>query len=149
MVHHQVGYDAAKKLKGRKRFTLVDTLGLLLAVEVVAARVPERQGGKHLLKQLHQEQRCPRLQCIWVDGGYSGADFMRWVFDVCWWVIEVVQRQANSSGFVVLPKRWTVERTYGWMHWCRRLNVDHERLPESSESFIYIAMIWLMVRRLA
>ena len=149
MVHHQVGYDGVKKLKGRKRFTLVDTLGLLLAVDVVAASVPEREGAKQFLKQVHQEQRFPHLMHIWVDGGYGGPDFVGWVRQMCWWVIEVVLRKQGRSGFTVLPRRWVVERTYGWLHWCRRLNVDYERLAQSSESFIYIAMIRLMVRRLA
>jgi putative transposase len=76
----QEGYDGGKHIKGRKRFTLVDTLGLLIAVRVVAGSVPERQGAKHLLNQLHQErQRLPRLVRIWVDGGFSGEDFLHWV----------------------------------------------------------------------
>jgi hypothetical protein len=77
MVHEAVGYDADKKIKGRKRFTLVDTLGLLIAVPVVAGNVPEREGAKQLLQQVHQErQRLPRLVRIWVDGGFSGEDFL-------------------------------------------------------------------------
>lgn len=150
MVDHAVGYDAAKKIKGRKRFTLVDTLGLLIAVRVVAANVPERLGAKQLLNQVHQERhRVPRLIRIWVDGGFSGEEFLMWVMDTCYWLIEVVLRREGAKGFVLLPKRWTVERTYGWLHWCRRLNVDYERLPVSSEAFIHIAMIRLMLRRLA
>lgn len=150
MVQHAVGYDGGKKIKGRKRFTLVDTLGLLIAVRVVAAHVGEREGAKQLLQQLHQQRhQVPRLVCIWVDGGFSGEDFLRWVMDTCRWIIEVVLRPDGSKGFVLLPRRWTVERTYGWLHWCRRLNLDYERLPASSEAFIYIAMIRLMLRRLA
>lgn len=150
MVDEAVGYDAAKKLKGRKRFTLVAPLGLLIAVRVVAANVPEREGAKQLLNQLNQERhRVPRLVRIWIDGGFSGEAFLRWVMDTCRWIIEVVLRPQTAQGFVVLPKRWTVERTYGWLHWCRRLNVDYERLPTSSEAFIHIAMIRLMLRRLA
>lgn len=150
MVHHHVGFDAAKLIKGRKRFTLVDTLGLLIALKVVAADVPEREGAKQLLTQLHQERhRVPRLMTIWVDGGFSGADFLCWVMDLGRWLIEMILRPQGSKGFVLLPKRWTVERTYGWLHWCRRLNLDYERLPQSSEAFIYIAMIRLMLRRLA
>lgn len=150
MVHQAVGYDAGKKTKGRKRFTLVDILGLLIAVQVVAANVPERQGAKQLLKQVNQErQRVPRLVRIWVDGGFSGEDLLHWVMDTFRLILEVVLRPEGSQGFVLLPKRWTVERTYGWLHWCRRLNVDYERLPTSSEAFIHIAMIRLMLRRLA
>ncbi|HEY9880724.1 MAG TPA: IS5 family transposase [Leptolyngbyaceae cyanobacterium] len=150
MVHQAVGYDGAKKIKGRKRFTLVDTMGLLLSVTVVAAGVPERDGAKQLLAKVHQErQRLPRLVLIWADGGFSGQDFMRSVMDTFRLIWEVVLRPEQAQGFVLLPKRWTVERTYGWLHWCRRLNLDYERLPQSSESFIYIAMIRLMLRRLA
>jgi transposase len=150
MVHQAVGYDAGKKIKGRKRFTLVDTMGLLIAVRVVAASVPERQGAKQLLEGLHQERyRVPQLVRIWVDGGFSGEDFVHWVIDTFRWILEVVLRPENAKGFVLLPRRWTVERTYGWLHWCRRLNVDYERLPASSEAFIHIAMIRLMLRRLA
>jgi transposase len=150
MVHEAVGFDGGKKIKGRKRFTLVDTLGLLIAVHVVAADVPEREGAKRLLQKVHHRRhQLPRLVRIWVDGGFSGADFCHWVMDSFLWVIEVVLRPEGVRGFVLLPKRWTVERTFGWLHWCRRLNVDYERLPASSEAFIYIAMIRIMLRRLA
>ena len=150
MVSQSVGYDGAKKRKGRKRFTLVDTLGLLIGVQVVAANVPERAGAKQLLHTVHRERdQWPRLSLIWVDGGFSGEAFICWVFDTFRWILEVVLRTDTMKGFVVLPRRWTVERTYGWLHWCRRLNVDYERLPASSEAFIYLAMIRLMLRRLA
>jgi transposase len=150
MVHEAVGYDAGKHLKGRKRFSLVDTLGLVMALQVVAGNVPEREGAKQLLTQVEQErQRFPRLVRIWVDAGFSGVDFAQGIMDNFRWVVEVVSRPEGTQGFVLLPKRWTVERTYGWLHWCRRLNVDYERLPASSEAFIYIAMIRLMLRRLA
>jgi putative transposase len=150
MVNQAVGYDAGKKTKGRKRFTLVDTFGLLMAVKVVSASTPEREGAKQLLQQVQQErQRLPRLVRIFVDGGFSGEDFLHWVMDTFCLILETILRPQASKGFVLLPKRWVVERTYGWLHWCRRLNVDYERLPESSEAFIYIAMIRLMLRRLA
>lgn len=150
MVHEAVGYDAGKQVKGRKRFTLVDTFGLLMAVHVVAASVPEREGAKQLLDKVENERhRFPRLVRIWVDGGFSGKDFCQWVMDTFCLIWEVVLRPEAAKGFVLLPKRWMVERTYGWLHWCRRLNVDYERLPESSEAFIHIAMIRLMLRRLA
>lgn len=150
MVSNSVGYDAGKKTKGRKRFTMVDTLGLLLMVKVVAADIQERDGAKQLLTQMNKERhRVPRLTRIWFDGGFSGLDFLHWVMDICHWIVDVVLRPNGSKGFVLLPKRWTVERTYGWLHWCRRLNLDYERLPSSSEAFIHIAMIRLMLRRLA
>jgi transposase len=150
MVSESVGYDAGKKIKGRKRFTMVDTLGLLLIVKVVAADIQERDGAKQLLTEMNKERhRVPRLARIWFDGGFSGPDFQHWVMDICHWIVDVVLRPNGSKGFVLLPKRWTVERTYGWLHWCRRLNIDYERLPASSEAFIHIAMIRLMLRRLA
>jgi putative transposase len=150
MVNQSVGYDAAKKLKGRKRFTLVDTLGLLMMVRVFAANVPEREGAKQLLKQVHIERaRFPRLIRIWVDAGFSGVNFLHLIMDLFGWILDVVLRPNQQKGFVLLPKRWTVERTYGWLHWCRRLNLDYERLPASSEALIHIAMIRLMLRRLA
>jgi putative transposase len=150
MVNQAVGYDCAKKIDGRKRFTLVDTLGLLMAVHVVAANVAERSGAKQLLHKVHQQRQCfPRLARIWVDQGFSGQDFFRWVIDTFRWILEAVLRPDGAQGFVLLPKRWVVERTYGWLHWCRRLNVDYERLPASSEALIPIAMIRIMLRRLA
>ncbi|MEW6499470.1 MAG: IS5 family transposase, partial [Cyanobacteriota bacterium] len=106
MVHQAVGYDGGKKIKGRKRFTLVDTLGLLIAVRVVAASVPEREGAKQLLLTLHQERhRVPHLARIWVDGGFSGEDFLHWVIDPFRWILEVVLRPEGAKGFVLLPKR--------------------------------------------
>lgn len=150
MLNQSVGYDGGKKIKGRKRFTLVDTLGLLIAVKVVAASTPEREGAKQLLQTVTEDRvRLPRLIRIWVDGGFSGVDFLKTVIDLFGLILEVVLRPQEKSGFVLLPRRWVVERTYGWLHWCRRLNVDYERLPESSEALIYIAMIRLMLRRLA
>ena len=125
MVDKTVGYDAGKKIKGRKRFMLVDTFGLLIAVKVVAASTPERDGAKQLLGKVHQErQRLPRLVRIWVDGGFSGEDFLQWVMDTFRLILAVVLRPEGVKGFILLPKRWMVERSYGWLHWCRRLNVD-------------------------
>jgi len=128
---------AAKKLKVVSASRALDTLGLLIAVQVVAANLPFRVGAKQLLHKVNQERhRLPRLVYIWVDGGFSGEDFLHWVVDTFRWILEVVLRPEGAQGFVLLPKRWTVERTYGWLHWCRRLNVDYERLPASSEAFI-------------
>lgn len=150
MVHESVGYDAGKKIKGRKRFMTVDTLGLVLRVLVTAANVPEREGGKKVLKKVKQMgQSVSRLHTIWVDGGFSGPDFLMWVMDVCRWIVQVVLRPEQTKGFVLLKKRWVVERTFGWLMGCRRLVRDYELLPETSETFIYLAMIRIMVRRLA
>lgn len=105
MVAQAVGDDGGKKIKGRKRFTLVDTLGLLIAVRVVAANVPELEGAKQLLNQLNQERhRVPRLTRIWVDGGFSGEQFLHWSIDTFRWILEVVSRPQGTQGFVLLPK---------------------------------------------
>jgi len=150
MVHEDVGYDAGKKIKGRKRFAVVDTLGLILRVWVSAASVPERRGAKTVLERVKaMGQRVSRLHIIWADGGFSGPDFMMWVMDVCRWVVQVVLRPEQTKGFVLLKKRWVVERTFGWLMHCRRLVRDYEKLPDTSETFIYLAMIRILVRRLA
>jgi len=150
MVHEDVGFDGAKLIKGRKRHTVVDTLGLVLRVVVTAASVPERAGGKQVLHKVHQMgATVSRLYLIWVDGGYDGNPFLTWAMDTFRWVIQVVLRPKETKGFVLVKKRWVVERTFGWWNWYRRLNKDYERLAASSEAMLYIAMIRLMVRRLA
>lgn len=150
MVTQEVGYDKGKNVKGRKRFLTVDTLGLVLRVLITAASVGEREGGKQVLKKVKQmEPSVSRLHTIWVDAGFDGNPFMRWVMDFCRWIVQVVLRPKESKKFVLLPKRWVVERTFGWLTWCRRLNKDYELLPETAETFVYIAMIRIMVRRLA
>jgi transposase len=150
MVQQAVGYDAGKKLTGRKRFASVDTLGLVLRVLVTAANVGERAGGKQVLNRVKQmDKSVSRLHTIWVDGGFDGVPFLHWVMDVCRWIVQVVLRPEQTQGFVLLKKRWVVERTFGWWMNCRRLVRDYELLPHSSETFIYLAMIRIMVRRLA
>lgn len=150
MVHEAVGYDGGKRVKGRKRHLLVDTMGLMVLVVVTAASVPEREGAKLVLEKLNGiRQHFTRLVLIWVDGGYEGAEFMRWVMDRYRWIIETVKRSDSAKGFVVLPKRWIVERTFGWWNWCRRLSKDYEELPKTSEAMIQVAMIRVMLRRLA
>lgn len=150
MINQEVGYDAGKQIKGRKRFTLVDTFGLLIAIKVVAASVQEREGAKQVLTKVkEQSTQYPRLIRIFVDGGFSGAGFMRLVMDTFGFILETVLRSDQVKGFEVLPKRWVVERTFGWFNYWRRLSKDYEVLPETSESFIYIGMIRLMLRRLA
>lgn len=149
MVSQSVGFDGGKKIKGRKRFITVDTLGLVLRVLVTAANVGEREGGKQVLKRVKQSQKqVSRLTTLWVDGGFDGEPFMQWVMDFCGWIVQVVLRP-QTQGFVLLKKRWVVERTFGWLMGCRRLVRDYELLPETSETFIYLAMIRIMVKRLA
>ncbi len=145
-----MGYDSGKKIKGRKRHILVDTLGLLVVVVITAANVSEQAGAKQVFAKLNElRSRFHRLAKIWVDGGYRGQDFMHWVIDVYRWILNVVTRHEEQKGFVVLPKRWLVERTFGWFNWCRRLSKDYEVLPETTQTFIYIAMIRLMLKQLA
>ncbi len=149
MIHLGVGYDAGKQVKGRKRHILVDTLGLLMVVVVTAANLPEREGAKLILAIGHQRKtQFSRLVKIWVDGGYRGEGLRRWVMDTYHWILETVLRSGTAQGFKVLPRRWVVERTFGWFNWCRRLSKDYEVLPATSEAMIQVAMIRLMLRRL-
>ena len=140
------GYDAGKKVKGRKRHILVDTMGLLLMVVVHAASIQDRDGAKLVLEQA--QQRFPRLAQIWADGGYAGK-LVQWVKDTYQKTLEIVKRSEKATGFQVLPRRWVVERTFGWLGRYRRLAKDYECLPHSSEAMVQVAMIRLMLVRLA
>jgi putative transposase len=140
------GYDAGKQIKGRKRHILVDTIGLLLAVVVTAASVSDPKGARLLFKRMGGAGK--KLRRVWVDGTYRGK-LVAWVVDHCWFLLEPVLRSDDQKGFVVLPRRWVVERTFAWLSQCRRLSKDYEVLPASSEAMIYIAMTRLMIRRLA
>lgn len=140
------GFDGGKRTTGRKRHILVDTQGLLLTVLVTAASVQDRDGARLLLKLLAGPSK--KLRRIWVDGGYRGA-LMQWVTQRFRFHLQPVLRPADQVGFAVLPRRWVVERTFAWLGLQRRLARDYERLPASSEAFIYIAMTRIMLRRLA
>lgn len=143
-----VGYDAAKRIKGRKRHLLVDTLGLVLAAVVTAASVPERAGARALLGKALTW--LPWLRLLWVDGGYNGPDFVQWVRGLRpKLAVQVVERCACLSGFKVLPRRWVVERTFGWLMRQRRLVRDYEQSETSAQAWIYITMIRIQLRRLA
>jgi len=142
------GYDAHKRCLGRKRHILVDTCGLLLAVRVTGANVQDRDGAKQLLGSFYQAFfQSFRLKRIWADAGYGGA-LLPWTHAAFAWVLDIVKRN-KQAGFEVLPKRWIVERTFAWFIRSRRLSRDYERLPQTSEAFIYVAMIRLMSKRLA
>jgi len=125
---------------------VVDTLGLLLDVLVHAANVQDRDGAKPLLNRLRG--RFPRLEVSWADGSYRGP-LEEWTDRVTGFILQIVRRDPDRKGFYVLPRRWVVERTFGWFGRYRRLSKDYEEVPQSSESMIYSAMIHLMVRRLA
>ena len=142
------GYDSNKKVKGRKRHIMVDVLGLLLAVVVHKASIQERAGAK-LLLQRAALKGFKRLELIWADGGYSGQPMIDWVWQLAGWIFKVIKRTEGAVGFVVLPRRWVVERTFAWLGRYRRLSKDYEQLPETSEAMIYAAMVRIMLRRLA
>jgi transposase len=154
------GYDGAKKLSGRKRHLLVDTLGLLLKVVVHPANIQDREGAQWLLLTL--QSSLPRLELIWADNGYLGP-LQAWVWKTFGWRLEIVQRPGGrggwmkedqepptrTPGFQVLPRRWVVERTIAWIGRNRRMSKDYEFLPATSEAWIYLSMLRLMLKRLA
>ncbi len=140
------GFDAGKKINGRKRHIVVDTIGLMLVVMVTAASVQDRDGGQSILERLHGALGSVRH--IFADGGYQGAliELAKRSWGI---VVEVVKKPAEQIGFAVLPRRWVVERTFSWLLRWRRLVRDYERLPETHEAMVHIAMIGLMLNRLA
>jgi putative transposase len=145
------GYDGGKKINGRKRHLLVDTLGNILKAVVHPANIQDRDGAKLLLETLPQQlkQRWTRLERIWADAGYNG-DLRNWMHTHCpSVVIELVYRPSEATGFVLLPKRWVVERTFAWLGLYRRLCRDYERLLHHSVAMIYLASIRRFLRLLA
>jgi putative transposase len=148
------GYDAGKKVTGRKRHVVVDTLGLVLVVRVTAGSVQDRDGARLVLQALFERikkskySRWCRLKRLWADGSYRG-EVIEWVKRTCGWTLAIVDKLGGQVGFQVLPKRWIIERTFAWLNRQRRLSKDYERLPATSEAFIYVAMIRLMLKRLA
>lgn len=141
------GYDAGKKITGRKRHIAVDTLGLVLAVVVHAASWQDHDGACFVLMKL--QAICSRLKVIFADSAYGRNGLPEWVRITFGWVLQTVLRPVAAKGFVLLPKRWIVERTFAWLARFRRNSKDYERLPEVSEAMTYISMIYLMSRRLA
>ncbi len=140
------GYDAGKKVNGRKRHILVDTMGLLLAVVVTVASVQDRDGARLLLGSL--PGGCKKLRKVWVDGGYSGH-LVEWAAERFMLCLTVVLRPKEIRKFVLLPRRWVVERTFGWLNHSRRLSKSYERLTRTDEAWVYIAMTRIMLQRLA
>ena len=140
------GYDAGKKVNGRKRHIVVDTIGLILWVMVLPANIQDRDGAKQLLAAFFAKSPRRRVKHIWADGGYAGA-----LLDYAWrlWrcTVEIVKR-SDLHKFTVLPRRWVVERTFGWLGRYRRLNRDYERQAHTGETMVYLAMIRLMLARL-
>ncbi len=143
------GYDAGKKISGRKRHVAVECLGLILAIMITPASVQDRDAARGLIQ--HLVDRFGRLQVIWADGGYLGA-LVQWVKQLHPFGklhLEIVRRCDGAKGFKVLPKRWVVERTFGWFYKSRRLCRDYEVRLDHSAAMLRICMIRIMVRRLA
>jgi transposase len=140
------GYDAGKKTKGRKRHIATDTMGLLLAVVVTSADIQDRDGAHRLLAALRA--RFSTVSLVWADGGYAGR-LVTWALQVLTLTVQIVKRSDDTKGFVVLPRRWVVERTFGWITKHRRCVRDYETLPQNHEAMVHIAMIRTMTRRLA
>jgi putative transposase len=154
------GYDGAKRLKGRKRHLLVDTLGLVLLAVVHPADVTDRDGARLLLTKA-LAATFPRLTHLWADAGYRGA-LVAWLTDTLGWTVAIVKHRSRwvrvpigeepppwPEGFQVLPRRWVAERTFAWLSRNRRLSKDYEGLPATTEAWIYAAMCRLLLHRLA
>jgi transposase len=144
------GYDAGKRTRGRKRHIVTDTLGLLLVVMVTSASVQDRHGGKAILQLL--AARFSSIAMIWADAGYANqidSGLVTWARTAASIVLQIIKRSDDVKGFQVLPRRWVVERTFGWLIRSRRLSRDYERRTDNSEAMIKIAMIRLMATRLA
>ncbi|MFC8864836.1 transposase [[Kitasatospora] papulosa] len=139
------GFDAGKEGKGRNRFIVTDTLGLLLAVHVVSARIQDRDGAKRPLLWTRLDH--PGVTKIWADQGFAGR-LVQWVTEILSRDLEIVRKDPDQRGFQVQPKRWAVERTFSWLTAHRRLARDYETSPARSETMIRWAMIGVMVRRL-
>ena len=140
------GYDAGKKITGRKRHLAVDTLGLVWAVVVHGADWQDHDGACFVFQKL---RAFGRLRVVFADSAYGRNGLPAWVKETFGWILQTVLRPIEARGFIVLPKRWIVERTFAWLARCRRHSKDYERTTESSETMIYVSMIALMSRRLA
>ena len=145
------GYDAGKKIRGRKRHLVVDTLGLVLGVVVTAANLSDRAGAMEVLPPILRAQ--PRLELLWADAGYAGgtlAENLRAHAAHPALRLEIIKRSDPApKGFAVQPRRWVVERTFGWLMQARRLARDYEAKTSSSEAIILAQSIRIMLRRLA
>lgn len=143
------GYDGGKKIKGRKRHIVVDTMGLLMTVAVASAATDDAAAAPQVLGQLTREN-FPRLQVVWADSKYHNHALNAWKASQkdLPWTLEIVSRPRDAKGFVLLPKRWVVERTFAWLGRSRRLSKDYERRTDSSESMIRINAIHLLLKRL-
>ena len=139
------GFDGGKRIKGRKRFLVVDTLGLLLVVLVMRASRSDSSGGSDILEEVHQE--FPSIKKVWADSAFGGqlVDYAQHWYR---FVLEIVRPAPDQQGFKVHRKRWIVERTLSWLNWSRRLSKEYEKRTDSSEAMITISMIRLMLKRI-
>lgn len=141
------GFDAGKKIKGRKRHIIVDTLGLMIGLHVHSADVQDRDGAPDLLKSIRN--RWPWLLHVFADGGYAGNKLKKRLRKIGRWTLEIIKRSDKAKGFEILPRRWVVERTFAWLGRCRRLAKDFEKSIASAQAWITIAHIRMLTRRLA
>ena len=141
---HDKGYDGGKKVQGRKRHIVTDTMGFILSVVVHSADIQDREGAKSVLQELRF--KFPRLKKILADGGYTG-ELGLWVLQMTDWVLEIVAKVAGTGRFNVIPKRWIVERTFGWFNFNRRLAKDYEINTDCSTAFIQLTMCRIMLNR--
>ncbi|MCP4208952.1 MAG: IS5 family transposase [Shimia sp.] len=141
------GYDAGKRIKGRKRHIMTDTCGHLIALRVHPANIQDRDGAPGVFARLRRE--APKLRHVFADGGCAGPKLRDALIGIGRWTIQIVKRSDTAEGFEVLPRRWVVERTFAWLGKCRRLAKDWEKTIESAEAWVLIAHIRRMTRRLA
>jgi len=141
------GFDAGKKINGRKRHIITDTIGLMVGVIVHAADVQDRDGAPTVLASIRRS--CPWLRHVFADGGYAGPKLHKAMAKFGDWTIQIIKRSDAAQGFEVLPRRWVVERTFAWLGRCRRLSKDWEKSIASAEAWINVAHIRLTTRRLA
>ena len=141
------GYDAGKKVMGRKRHIVVDTIGLLFGAVVHAADIRDRDGVPAVLASIRKT--CPWLRHVFADGGYAGPKLRKALGRIGEWTLEIVKRSDFAKGFQLLPRRWTVERTFAWLGRCRRLAKNWDKSIASAEAWINIAHIRFTTRRIA
>jgi transposase len=141
------GYDAGKRVKGRKRHIVTDTVGLLVGLEVHSAGIQDRDGAPDVLAAV--AERYPMLRHIFADGGYAGPKLRDALNAIGRWTVQIVKRSDTADGFEILPRRWVVERTFAWLNRCRRLSKDWEKSIASAEAWILIAHIRRVTRYLA
>jgi len=140
------GYDAGKRIKGRKRHIVTDTLGFMVGLVVHSAGIQDRDGAPLLLKSICHSH--PKLRHVFADGGYAGPKLRTALADIGKWEIQIVKRSDTTEGFEVIPRRWVVERTFAWLNRCRRLAKDWEKSIESAQAWIFIAHIRTLTRRI-